>query len=121
MSPALPPSSSSPPNVSMYPFITQDRLVGVKFRLVMMCGSAMFTTVASRMIMSWAPSMMARATPARLAGLASSARAVTGTQRRQDASTAIWIRPHFAVRGSLRIFPRPLAADRPLAGRYHQE
>src|SRR5580658_3902417 len=36
-----------------------------------MCGSAMFTTVASRMIMSWALSMMVRATLARLEGLAS--------------------------------------------------
>ncbi len=49
--------------------MTQDKLVGEKRRLVWMCGSAMFTTVASRMIMSWALSMMARATPARLEGL----------------------------------------------------
>src|SRR5580693_2079413 len=75
MSPARPPSSSSPPNVGVYPFITQDRLVEEKCRLVWMCGSAMFTTVASRMIMSWALSMMARARPARLVGLAASIRA----------------------------------------------
>ena len=61
MSPARPPSSSSPPNVRMYPFITQDRLVDEKCRPVWMCGSAMFTTVASRMIMSCAPSMMVSA------------------------------------------------------------
>src|ERR1700722_6754498 len=50
--------------------MTQDRLVEEKCRLVWMCGRAMFTTVASRMIMSWALSIMARATPARLEGLA---------------------------------------------------
>ena len=61
MSPARPPSSSSPPNVSVYPFITQDRLVEEKCRPFWMCGSAMFTTVASRMIMSCAPSMMVSA------------------------------------------------------------
>ena len=52
MSPARPPSSSRPPDVSVYPFSTQDRLVAEKCRLVWMCGSAMFTTVMSRMIMS---------------------------------------------------------------------
>ena len=61
MSPARPPSSSSPPNVSVYPFITQDRLVDEKCRPFWMCGRAMFTTVASRMIMSCAPSMMVSA------------------------------------------------------------
>ena len=33
MSPARPPSSSRPPDVSVYPFSTQDRLVAEKFRL----------------------------------------------------------------------------------------
>src|SRR3984957_19597739 len=61
MSPARPPSNSSPPNVSVYPFITQDRLVEEKCRPFWMCGRAMFTTVASRMIMSCAPSMMVSA------------------------------------------------------------
>src|SRR5580658_8228300 len=47
-----------------------------------MCGRAMFTTVASRMIMSWALSMMTRATPARLGGLA--ARTCASRVRRED-------------------------------------
>ena len=62
---ARPPSSSRPPDVSVYAFSTQDRPVAEKCRLSWICGSAMFTTVMSRMIMSWAPSMMARAIPGR--------------------------------------------------------
>ena len=49
---ARPPSSSRPPDVSVYPFSTQDRPVAEKCKLLWMCGSAMFTTVMSRMIMS---------------------------------------------------------------------
>ena len=63
MSPARPPSSSRPPNASVYPFITQDRLAGLKRSPAAMCGSAMFTTVMSRITMSWAASMTIRATP----------------------------------------------------------
>ncbi len=62
ISPARPPSSSRPPNVSVYALRTQDRLGSEKCRPVAMLGSAMFTTVKSRMIMSWAPSTRARAT-----------------------------------------------------------
>ena len=65
MSPARPPSSSRPPDVSVYPFRTQDRVVVEKCRLAWICGRAMFTTVMSRMIMSWALSMMASAIPGR--------------------------------------------------------
>ena len=63
MSPARPPSRRSPPKVSVYPFITQDRLVALKFRPRSISGSAMFTTVASRMTISWAQSRMIRAMP----------------------------------------------------------
>ncbi len=63
MSPARPPSSSRPPKVSVYAFSTQDRPAGEKRRPAWMCGSAMFTTVRSRTIMSWANSMMTSATP----------------------------------------------------------
>src|SRR6266498_4931694 len=44
---------------------TQDRLGAEKCRPWAMLGRAMFTTVRSRMIMSWAQSTMARATPRR--------------------------------------------------------
>ncbi len=64
MSPARPPSSSRPPKVSVYALSTQDRPAAEKCRPAWICGSAMFTTVMSRTIMSWAHSMMTRATPA---------------------------------------------------------
>src|ERR1019366_1730556 len=63
MSPARPPSSSRPPNVSVYALSTQDKLGAEKCSPRAMLGKAMFTTVMSRMIMSWAPSTRASAMP----------------------------------------------------------
>ena len=65
MSPALPPSSRSPPKVSEYAFRTHDRPEGEKSRPCAIEGSATFTTVRSRTIMSWAQSTTARVMPRR--------------------------------------------------------
>src|SRR3954452_6876116 len=50
MSPMRAPSSSSPPNVSAYALCTHDSIAGEKSRRSAMLGSAVITTVASRMI-----------------------------------------------------------------------
>jgi hypothetical protein len=63
MSPARPPSSSSPPKVSVYALSTHDRLVVEKFSASRMCGRAMFTMVASRTTMSCDAAMTASASP----------------------------------------------------------
>ena len=63
MSPARPPSSRRPPNASVYAFRTQARLVSLKCSAVLMCGSAMFTIVASSTIINWALAMTSRARP----------------------------------------------------------
>lgn len=47
MSPARPPSSNSPPKVSVYALTTQARLVVEKSSDRWMSGSAMFTMVMS--------------------------------------------------------------------------
>ena len=52
-SPARAPSSSRPPNVSVYAFWTQDSPVGEKPRSVWISGSAVMTIEASRTIISW--------------------------------------------------------------------
>src|SRR3954451_21847302 len=59
MSPMRAPSSSSPPNVSAYALWTHDSVAGEKSRRSAMLGSAVITTVASRMIMRY----VARITP----------------------------------------------------------
>ncbi len=51
-SPIRPASSNRPPNAIRYAFITQARLDCEKPRSSWIAGSATFTTVASRMIMS---------------------------------------------------------------------
>ncbi len=49
--------------MSVYAFSTQDSPSVEKCSPAWICGSAMFTTVMSRMIMSCADSMMTRASP----------------------------------------------------------
>jgi hypothetical protein len=62
MSPARAPRRSSPPKVRVYAFCTHDRPVDEKWRLRRMSGSAVMTTVASRMIIRYVVRMMARIT-----------------------------------------------------------
>src|SRR3954447_2189627 len=59
MSPMRAPSSSRPPNVSAYALCTHDSAAGEKSSRLAMLGSAVITTVASRMIIRY----VARMTP----------------------------------------------------------
>ena len=51
-SPDRPPSSSSPPNASVYAFTTHSRFESEKPSAFWMCGSATFTMVESSTTMS---------------------------------------------------------------------
>ena len=51
-SPSRPPSSRQPPNVSRYALTTHTRAVSVKWRSVLIDGSATFTIVLSSTIIS---------------------------------------------------------------------
>ncbi len=62
-SPARPPSSSRPPNTSVYALSTQASPAGENPRSARMRGSATFITVTSSMSMSWQVTMIARASP----------------------------------------------------------
>ena len=62
-SPARPPSSSRPPNVSAYALITHSRPLPEKPSAAWMCGRATLTTVASSTTISCAVAMRSSATP----------------------------------------------------------
>ena len=94
-SPDLPPSSSSPPNVSAYALTTHSRLVPEKPSAVWMCGRATFTMVASSTTISCAVAMTASARPSRRDGApvpglpaACDAAAVTTSVAREPFSAA---------------------------------
>ena len=67
-SPDLPPSSISPPNVSVYAFATHSRFDPEKPSDRWMCGRATLTIVTSSTTMSCAVAMTARASPSRRVG-----------------------------------------------------
>src|SRR4051794_28942763 len=72
-----PPSRSRPPKVSVYAVNAHWREASLMCSAFCACGSAMFTIEASRMIMSWATPMTARASQRRSRPAAWGAGAVT--------------------------------------------